>query len=613
MKGSMLTCAKEDEVYVVAAGVGDPGWGLEGVFFRDMGYFDQWNWEVGAQRLSQVASGNLIEEFHCITKADRSQAVGLKRQLKVGPTGFRDRWVMTNTTFEPQSVTLHLNLRARFLDIFALRSDLTPEPIINIERHSGQSCTYSRVADDGVVHSATLVCADGLPEDMEWNFPLAPGSQQELDIVVTIASSDYDAEEFTALPTLADWRSKFSTLAGVTPAVDQSIDDLRTLLLRTAQGPYPAAGMPIFVNFFGRDALITGMMILEWQPSILRAVLSFLAARQGQKVDTFREEEPGKILHEVRRGELSRTDRIPFGRYYGSVDSTPLFLMAAGEYFLSNDDTDLADELRDSVKASTDWLTRHLDGPSGLATFEASGSGLAVQSWKDSGNSMVDEHGQSARQPLAVAEVQGYAYAALLSAAYLLPDRAEALLRRAEVLRKAFHNQFWLPDLATYAMALDADMNPLRVLSSDPGHLLWTGIVPENIAPVLVKTLMSDALWSGWGLRTLGSTEIAFNPVSYHNGSVWPHDTGLFAMGLARYGFERELRQVATAMIDLADASPGRHMPELISGFGRNEHAKPVPYTHANSPQSWSAAAVVKMAAYLQEQPHQISKKAAAS
>ena len=342
-------------------------------------------------------------------------------------------------------------------------------------------------------------------------------------------------------------------------------------------------------------------------------MLSFLAARQGRKPAAFREEEPGKILHEVRRGELSRTDRIPFGRYYGSIDSTPLFLMAAGEYFLSQNDTELADELRGAIVSATEWLTSHLDGPSGLATFHASGSGLTVQSWKDSGNSMVDEHGQSARQPLAVAEVQGYAYAALLSAARLLPDRAKALSLRAQALKEAFHTQFWLPEMATYAMALDADMKPLKVLSSDPGHLLWTGIVPEEIAPILVQTLMSDALWSGWGLRTLGSTEVAYNPVSYHNGSVWPHDTGLFAMGLARYGFTNELHIVAQAMLDLADASPGRHMPELISGYGRTEHAEPVPYTHANSPQSWSAAAVVKMAAYLQEQPHQISKNAAAS
>lgn len=588
-------------MYFIPRGDGAPGWGIEGVFFLDTCFFDIWDWDIGAQRLSSFASGDLVEEYHSVTKSDRSQAVGLERQLQVSSVGFQDRWVMTNTTAETQSVTLQLTLRPRLVDIFALRAEPSVEPVINNTRLSRQSRTYSRVADDGVVHSAVLSCSDGLPDDMRWTFSLPSGAIQALEIDVSITSSNYDAGSFAPLPSRSRWCAGFAGIAGTDAAVDQAIDDLRTLLLRTVHGPYPAAGMPIFVNFFGRDALITGMMILDWQPDILRSVLSFLAAHQGRKVDAFREEEPGKILHEMRRGELSRTDRIPFGRYYGSIDSTPLFLMAAGAYCAAVADTDFADEMRPAIEAATDWLARHLNGPSGLATFEASGSGLAVQSWKDSANSMVDENGRIARQPLAVAEVQGYAYAALQSAACLLPDRAEMLVSRAAALQEAFHAQFWLPDMGTYAMALDADMKPLRVLSSDPGHLLWTGIVPEDAAPILVETLLDDTLWSGWGLRTLGCTEVAYNPVSYHNGSVWPHDTGLFAMGLARYGFNDELRTVAQAMLDLANASPGRQMPELISGFDRTEHREPVPYTHANAPQAWAAATVVRMAAYLVE------------
>ena len=508
---------------------------------------------------------------------------------------------MTNTSAEPQSFTLQLTLRPRLVDLFALRGEPAPEPAITISQSSEQSRTFERVAGDGVIHSAEVTCNQGLPEDLLWSFSLSPGATEQLQIDVAIECSDYKTGSFPPLPSRADWTAGFEPVAGTNAAVDQAINDLRTLLLSTEFGPYPAAGMPIFVNFFGRDALITGMMILKWQPDVLKSVLAFLAAHQGQTTDPFREEQPGKILHEVRRGELSRTNKIPFGRYYGSVDSTPLFLMAAGDYVRQTGDQNFANELRPAIEAATDWLTLHLDGPSGLATFKASGSGLTVQSWKDSGNSMVDEHGQLALQPLAVAEVQGYAFAALHAAAYLLPDRAETLTTRATALQEAFHSQFWLPEMATYAMALDADMKPLCVLSSDPGHLLWAGIVPEDIAPILVRTLMSDALWSGWGLRTLGSNEVAFNPVSYHNGSVWPHDTGLFAMGLARYGFGHELRKVAQAMLDLAAASPGRHMPELISGFAREQHPEPVPYTHANAPQAWAAAAVIRMADYLQE------------
>ena len=596
---SKLSGAKEDEVYVVPSNHGSAGWGIHGIFFRDTCYFDRWEWDIQSQLLSRVTSGNSIHEYHSITQTDRSQSVGLKRQLEVSPSGFQDNWVMTNTTAEEQSFTLQLSLRPRLVDLFALRGEPAVEPVIDITQNSEQLRTYKRIADDGVVHSAAIHCDNGLTKDLIWSFTLQPGATQQLCVDVLIESSDYSPGAFPALPSRVDWAAGFQSVAGFDAAVDQAIEDLRTLLLSTEYGPYPAAGMPIFVNFFGRDALITGMMILKWQPAVLKSVLAFLAAHQGQTIDPFREEEPGKILHEVRRGELSRTSKIPFGRYYGSVDSTPLFLMAAGEYFRNVNDDDFARELRPAIKAATDWLTLHLDGPSGLATFEASGSGLTVQSWKDSGNSMVDEYGHSARQPLAVAEVQGYAYAALQAAALLLTDRTEVLTARAKALQQAFHTQFWLPELATYAMALDADMKPLRVLSSDPGHLLWAGIVPEDIAPILVRTLLSDALWSGWGLRTLGSGEVAFNPVSYHNGSVWPHDTGLFAMGLARYGFEDELRQVARAMLDLAAASPGRHIPELISGFDRSQHREPVPYTHANAPQAWAAAAVVKMADYL--------------
>ena len=603
-----LTGAKEDEIYVVPSADGAPGWGIAGVFFRDMNYFDIWDWESGAQRLSRVTTENVIREFHSVTQADRSQAVGLMRELTVSSTGFQDKWRVTNSTLEPQTVSLKLSVRPRMIDIFALRIEPATEPVISDKRDSEQSRTFSRVAADGVTHSATLFCGDGLPDDLCWTLSLPAGAMQCVEIEVAIDSSDYDAQSLVPLPPRREWQNSFGEMLGVHAAVDQAIADLRTLLLRTEHGAYPAAGMPIFVNFFGRDAMITAMMILNWQPNILRSVLAFLAARQGQVIDAFREEEPGKILHEVRRGELSRTGSIPFGRYYGSIDSTPLFLMAAGAYFDSVDDPDFADKLRPAVEAATEWLSRHLDGPTGLATFEASGSGLAVQSWKDSANSMVDEHGKQARQPIAVAEVQGYAYAALLAAAQLLPERANDLIGRATALQNTFHAQFWLPDMATYAMALDADMNPLRVLSSDPGHLLWAGIVPEDVAPLLVKTLLGDALWSGWGLRTLGSTEVAFNPVSYHNGSVWPHDTGLFAMGLARYGFETELRMVARAMLDLADASPGRQMPELISGFGRAEQKEPVPYTHANAPQAWAAATVVRMAAYLTAAPGSIQR-----
>jgi glycogen debranching enzyme len=601
---------KEGEIYVALPDGSQAGWGLEGVFFRDTCYFDRWSWQIeDLQPLSRAVLGSRLTELYCQPAADRAQAVEFRRELVVSESGITDQWTARNYAAQPRTVELRLCPSARMVDLFALRS-ATGEAASVETTVTGSARVYSRHATDGIVHTATVRASEtetggDLPADLFWSLTLSPGETQTVGVAVDIAASDAPAPVGPPLPTLADWKRSFGALCDQEPAVVQAIADLRTLLLRTEHGPYPAAGLPVFVNFFGRDALITGMMILDWRPDVLRAVLAFLAARQGTAVDPFREEEPGKILHEVRRGELSRSNTIPFGRYYGSVDSTPLFLVAAGAYLAAQPEPAFAAELRPTIEAATAWLLERLDGASGLATFSASGSGLTVQSWKDSANSMVDEHGQPARQPLAVAEVQGYAHAALLAVAELLPERRDALRARAATLADAFHRQFWLEDMATYAMALDADMKPLRVQSSDPGHLLWSGIVPAAVAPRLVATLMGSATWSGWGLRTLGSAEQAYNPVSYHNGSVWPHDTGLFAMGLARYGFTDELKQVARALLDLAAASPNRQMPELISGYARTEYSQPVPYTHANVPQAWSAATVVRMAAYLMDQRSQ--------
>lgn len=599
-KVTTLGGAKENEVYVVPESDAAIGWALSGVFFRDSVYFDRWAWDAGgALRLAISVARDTIEETHAIVADDQTQTVGLHRLLTIDGQGLDDRWTLTNLTNEIKDVVLKLEVRARMVDLFVGRRDewqfdISPEP-------AGDALAFVRVAEDGVCHRALLSSSSDLPAGLTWRVTLAPRGTEIVSVRLDIDDADADDASLPPLPSYAAWRQSFDALRAQGPHVRRAVDDLRALLLRTRHGPYPAAGIPVFVNHFGRDALITGLMLLEWRPDVLRAVLEFLAEHQGRVVDPFREEEPGKILHEVRRGELSRTGRVPFGRYYGSVDATPLFLMAAGAHADAGINRAFDITLLPAVEAATDWLVKHLEGPSGLATFESSGSGLTVQSWKDSANSMVDEMGQRARQPLAVAEVQGYAFAALIAAARLLPARESDLLARADVLREAFHRRFWLPELGSYAMALDADSQPLRVLSSDPGHLLWCGIVPEDIAPVLVRTLLSPPLWSGWGLRTLGSDEVAYNPVSYHNGSVWPHDTGLFAMGLARYGFTAELLQVARALLDLAAASPRHQAPELISGYPRIEDESPIPYTHANVPQAWAAATVVRMAAFLEQ------------
>jgi len=464
-----------------------------------------------------------------------------------------------------------------------------PEP--NTRRFEGR-------ASDGVACSVTLVMEPPPAGELRWSLELAPHESREIRLQVRLRADD-DPGEQPPLPTYTAWRNGFA--ASRRPehraALQRAVDDLRMLLLSTPEGHYPAAGAPNFVNVFGRDALITGYMLLGSRPELAANVLRFLARRQGAARDEFREESPGKILHEIRRGELSRTGKIPFARYYGSIDATPLFVILLEAYFGSTGDDTLVSELSGAWRAAAKFIVEHQTENDGLLTFKPSGSGLLVQSWKDSPDSMNHADGAPAQAPLAVAEVQGYGVAALRAGARLerlLGDEAAAskLHDRAERLAEALHARFWLDDMGVYAMALDRDGRPLRVLSSDPGHLLWAGAVPTEVAARLVETLTSPALWSGWGLRTLGSGEVRFNPVSYHNGGVWPHDTAMFGGGLARYGFWKELEMVRDALFDLAASQPYRRLPELISGFDREDGVGPIPYTHACRPQAWAAASL---------------------
>jgi len=593
---------KEDEVYFVIRDEEPGALGLRGLIYRDTICLDTYEWNfANSQRLSRTLKLATIREYHAVLAEDRSQRIGIKRTLKVDASGFQDELEFFNPTLEQQTLSFSLNARARLIDLFQLRQDQHPGNGVDIQHPSEGETSYQRTGEDGVTYTASIKCPD-LDANHDAEITLAPKDVKRMTVRVDVASSDHDPGQFDALPTYEAWREPFRSIIDThpqRPGLVKAVDDLRSLLLRTEAGPFPAAGLPIFVNLFGRDSLITAMMVSDWQPDMLKSVLAFLAARQGQKTDPFREEEPGKILHEIRRGELSRTNKIPFGRYYGSVDSTPLFIMAAEEYLRVSDDRPFIESLRPTLRAAADWLAKKLDDPSGLANFEASGSGLTVQSWKDSADSMVDEHGHQAKQPIAVAEVQGYCYAALRALPKLLGDSATEHDHTAEKLRDTFHEKFWLGDKKTFAMALDADGKPLRVVSSDPGHLLWSGIVREELAPALAKTMMGESSWSGWGVRTLGAEEVAYNAVSYHNGSVWPHDTAIFGMGLARYGLDEPMSQVANALLDLADKSPNHQLPEVISGFSRGEFEAPVPYTHANAPQAWAAAGLIRMASLL--------------
>jgi len=537
--------------------------------------------------------------------------IAARRTLSLEELGLHDAWVAENTGAAPQNLTVTCALQPDFDDLFAYYARRgganLPRPSVGWTVGDGFA-EFRATAEDGIsVRLGVQAAGAGIARDgdrlvLTWALALAPGESGGTRLSLTWAADD-DGPALQALPSYSAWRRPLARLRvppAPMPVLRQAADDLRMLLLKTNAGPYPAAGLPSFSTFFGRDALITAMMVMPLWPAMGLSVLRFLAAHQGREINAFREEAPGKILHEIRRGPWGRTGRIPFGRYYGAADSTPLFILALERYLdvTSNHEALLA--LRPAWEMALAAILATLDGD-GLPAFTPSGSGLAVQSWKDSPDSLRHADGSMAQAPFRVAQIAAYSAAAFRATAGFydrLKERKQAgeWAARADALFFSLHRRFWSDDLGTYVGAIDGAGAPLKTLTSDAGHLLWLGAVPAARAAAVAESLLSPALWSGWGLRTLGAGETAYDPDSYHRGGVWPHDTALFAWGLHRYGFRAGFEQVAQALFEWANAMPMGRLPELIAGHSRVPGAGPVAYPHACAPQAWAAAGLLLVA-----------------
>jgi glycogen debranching enzyme len=516
----------------------------------------------------------------------------------------------------PRRIRLRFAYASDFADLFEVRGT------VRVRRgamHPAQcrpaGVTLSYTGLDSVLR-ATALDFDPAPVTCDaasaaFDLDLSPGQSCSLFIAIRCVRSkppeQVDARRAFIVGARAARRALRAASAGAVSiatsnamfneAARRSVSDLYMLVTQTEYGPYPYAGIPWFSTVFGRDALITALQTLWLDPSIARGVLGYLAANQATHSDSAADAEPGKILHEVRHGEMAELGEVPFRRYYGSIDSTPLFVMLAGAYLARTDDMETVRRLLPNILAALQWMQQDgdRDGDGFIEYGRRQSTGLVNQGWKDSHDSIFHADGTMAKGPIALVEVQAYAYGAWCAASAIsarLGDApaADRYAARAEQLRQAFDQAFFDEALGTYVLALDGDKKPCRVRASNAGHALFTGIALPERAPAVAATLLSDAFFSGWGVRTLGSTEARFNPMSYHNGSVWPHDNALIAAGLARYGHRDETARIFEGLFASSTYIDLRRLPELFCGFARERSQGPTFYPVACSPQAWSAA-----------------------
>ncbi len=532
-----------------------------------------------------------------------------------------ERLTVRNFDEQTRRILLRLDFAADFADLFEVRgSKREQRGKIQRPQVTGGRATLAYAGLDGKRRETSLNF-EPAPTRLDATraiYDLELGPREGAIIYIEIRCDGAEAKTGAARDfffSLRDARRALRTISSRAAAVITSneifneaarraVSDLYMLTTETAEGPYPYAGIPWFSTVFGRDAIITALQTLWMDPHIARGVIGYLAANQATEVNEAAAAEPGKILHEIRQGEMAELGEVPFKRYYGSVDSTPLFVMLAGAFLERTGDIGFIKRYWENIEAALNWMSTYGD-PEGDGFVKYGGrahKGLTNQGWKDSQDSIFHADGTLAEGPIALVEVQAYAYAAKRAGADIarrlgFEERADKLDLEARKLRQRFDEVFWDEELGTYIVAICGTGHACRVRTSNAGHALYTGIALPERAERLVRTLMDRSSFCGWGVRTVAAGEARYNPMSYHNGSVWPHDNAMIAEGFARYGYSRAAARIFGGLFDASIYIELRRLPELFCGFVRQRSRGPTFYPVACSPQAWAATAPLSLLA----------------
>lgn len=618
---------KHDDTFAVVDSHGDIGasvGGSDGIFHADTRYLSYFEFLLNGMQL--LLLGSSVRDDNSVLTVDltnpdiyfenklvlHKDVLHIVRTLFLWRGSAYQRIGIQNHGDCAVSLRLSFAFGSDFADIFEVRGIRREHRGVTTKRVSEEkNVMLSYAGLDSGVRTSTIKF-EPQPTELtssvaSYTIDLEPGERRSL--FVTIICDDLK----TALPTpfLRGLVSASRAMKGVcanTATVETSNDlfnqilcrsmaDLRMLITHTTQGPYPYAGIPWYSTTFGRDGIITAIQMLWCDPSIARGVLKRLAAYQAKNFDPISDAEPGKILHEMRSGEMAILHEVPFRLYYGSVDSTPLFVVLAGLYFERTDDIDTILELWPQIEAALAWI----DGPGdadcdGFVEYHRqTDKGLANQGWKDSHDAIFHANGQLATGAIALAEVQGYVFMAKQLTARVARSigkhaLADVLDKQATELAVRFEEAFWCPEIGTYALALDGMKKQCKIRTSNAGQVLFTGITSQAHAFTVTESMMSPGLFSGWGIRTLSQEERRYNPMSYHNGSVWPHDNAIIALGFARNGYPLPIQRVFKAIFEAATYMDINRLPELYCGFQRHRGRGPTLYPVACAPQAWAAA-----------------------